>query len=124
VTRGLWRTVGEVLKRGVRDTQRKWAVEEASKRLTESDSADVLAQHCSDDQRDSVLTTLVTRGLWEAVGDVLKRGVSDTQREWAVDEASKTADDDDDDHFSYFILKHCSDDQLECVLTTLVTRGI
>jgi hypothetical protein len=66
-----------------------------------------------------VLTTLVKRGLWESVGEVLERGVNDAKRQWAVNYASRNAEDDD---FERFILPHCSDDQMDTVKTNLKAR--
>jgi hypothetical protein len=52
---------------------------------------------------------------------VLKRGVNDTQHTWAVEEASKIAEDQD---FLKYILSHCTDDQLESVLPHLARRRL
>jgi hypothetical protein len=109
------------LEGGVSDAQRQWAVDEASKNLHKKESAYVFAKHCHDDQLDSVLTTLVERGLWKSVDKVLKRGVTDAKRQWAVEEAIKKAN---DMEFQSYILPHCSDDQLDSVLTILVKRGV
>jgi Arc/MetJ-type ribon-helix-helix transcriptional regulator len=119
VTRGLWESVGEVLKKGVSDTQRTWAVKEASKTASCGEFRTYILPHCIDDQLDSVLTTLVTRSLWESVDEVLKRGVSDAQREWAVIEAIKYAD---DGYIEFFL--HKSKDDLDSVLTILIKRRL
>jgi hypothetical protein len=146
VERGLWKLVGKVMNRGVinkerhrdfvfakhshddqveswnlSDAKRQWAVEEASKKADDWDLRSFILPHCHDDQLDSVLTTLVKRDLWQSVGKVLERGVSDKQRQWAVEEARKKAT---GWNCFFYILPHCSEDQLNSVLTSLVERGL
>jgi hypothetical protein len=60
----------------------------------------------------------VTRGLWESVGKVLERGVSDTQRKWVVEEALK----DTDDGYIENFLPMSRDGQLDSVVTILIAR--
>jgi hypothetical protein len=92
VRRGLWTSVGLVLERGVNDTQHTWAVKEASKKAEKRDFIDHTLPHCTEAHLESALPHLFSRRLWKSVGLVLKRGVSDTQHQWAVEEASKTAE--------------------------------
>jgi hypothetical protein len=102
--------------------ERQWAVQEAMMKANDFHLWSFISPHCSDDQQDSVLTSLVERGRWESVGKVLKRpGVREARRQWALEEASKRAEDLD---FQYYILPHCSDDQLDSVLTSLVERKL
>ncbi|KAL8570162.1 hypothetical protein ACOMHN_030958 [Nucella lapillus] len=67
------------------------------------------------------MTHLVSRGLWMPVSKVLERGVCITQHRWAVEQASKHADDDD---FAQYIFPQCLDKELEGVMTHLVSRGL
>jgi hypothetical protein len=121
VSRGLWMSVGLVLKTGVTDTQLWSAVEEASKRAKQLDFIQCIVPHCTGAHLDSLLMHLVRRHLWWSVGLVLKRGVSDTQPMEAVKEVSKRADEQD---FTNHIVPHCPGDQLKAALTHLVSRGM
>jgi hypothetical protein len=105
VSRRLWKTVGLVLERVVSDTQHTRAVEEASKTADEWNFIYNILPHCTGAHLESALPHLVSRGLWKSVGLVLERGVSDTQHTWAVEEVSKTAEDQD---FIKHILPHCT----------------
>ena len=120
VTREVWHAVGKVLERSVSESLRRLAVEEARQKADDVDLVRRILPHCLDDQLDSVLTHCVTRGLWHAVGQALERSVSETRRRWAVEEASKHAG---SKVFTQCLLPHCADDQLDCVLANLVTRG-
>ena len=121
VERGLWRSVGTVLQRGVGDSQHRWVIDEACKQASDKEIRDYILPHCADDQLDSVLIPLVERGLWNSVGRVLDRGVSDTQHRWAIDEACKQAS---EKEIIDCILSHCTGEQLDSVLTSLVKRGL
>ena len=121
VERGLWSSVGTVLQRGVSDSQHRWAIDEACKLASDEEIRGYILLHCADDQLDSVLIPLVTRGLWNSVGRVLDRGVSDTQHRWAIDEACKQAS---EKEIIDCILRHCTGYQLDSVLTPLVKRGL
>ena len=120
VERCLWKSVGRVLDRGVSDTQHRWAIDEACKQAPEKEIIDCILRHCTGHQLDSVLTSLVKRGLWSCVGTVLKRGVSDSQLRWAIDEACKYRL---DRKMVEYILPLCVNHQLDSVLTLLVERG-
>ena len=120
VQRGLWKTVGTVLKRGVSDSQHRWAIEEACKHAYDKAITRYILPHCDDSQLNSVLASLVQRNLWKSVGTVLKRGVSDSQHRWAIDEACKHAY---DEAITRYILPHCADSKLDCLLTKVVERG-
>ena len=127
VVAGKWVDVSFLLQRGVRDPERRWAIHEASKRIedTETFTGNILL-HCNDVDVESILPTLAERHLWEIVGQVLGRGVSDSLRRWAIDKALKEIDDDDifnESEFTYSMLHHCTDDELDSVLNTLVERG-
>jgi flavin-binding protein dodecin len=118
---GRWKVAGTVLKVGGSETQQKWAIEEASKRAEETDFNSYILPHCTGDQLESALTHLVGRRLCKSVSLLLERGVSDTQHRWAVEEASKKAEESD---FNRCILPHCTSDQLESMLTHLVSRRL
>ena len=123
VERGLWNSVGSVLDRGVSDKhhiKRLWAIDEACKQASEKEIIDCILRHCFGDQLDSVLTSLVKRGLWKSVWMVLQRGVSDSKRIWAIDEACKHAL---DMEIVDYILRDCAYNQLDSVLTPLMQRG-
>ena len=122
VERGLWEAVAMVLRRGVSDPQRRWAIDEACKRASHEEIINFnILSFASDNQLDSVLTPLVERGLWEAVAMVLRRGVSDPQRRWAIDEACKYVL---DEKISNCILPLAADNLLDSVLLQLVERGL
>ena len=121
VEKGLWSSVGTVLQRGVSDSQHRWAIDEACKRASDEKITAYIIPHCADNQLDSVLTSLVERGLWNTVGRVLDRGVSDSQHRRAIDEACEQAS---EKEIIDCILRHCFGDQLDSVLTSLVKRGL
>ena len=121
VARGWWMSVDTLLGRGVSPTQHRWALHEACQKADDAEFVLFIAPHCADDQLDDVLTTLVTRRLWNSVSRVLERGVSPTQHSWAVHEACQHVGDED---VLECILPHCDEDQLDDVLTTLVTRRL
>ena len=77
-------------------------------------------QHCADDHLELVLRTLVSQGLWCAVGKTLKKCGNEQLLRWATEEATKRAD---GNEIAQYILPHCSDDQLDSVLVEAVTRG-
>ena len=124
VERGLWSSVGTVLQRGVGDSQHRWAIDEACIQASDEKITAYILPRCTDDQLGSALTILVERGLWNSVGSVLDRGVSDKhhiKRLWAIDEACKQAS---EKEIIDCILRHCFGDQLDSVLTSLVKRGL
>ncbi|KAL8560487.1 hypothetical protein ACOMHN_015009 [Nucella lapillus] len=144
VLRKQWCLVDTVLERGVRIPLRKWAVQEALNRADEDDFATFLLHHFSEEDLELVSTHMVThglwkpeddvthtgsiahilsqivsRGLWKAVGKFLQRDVGSEQHAWAVGQASTHAD---DDRFLFDILPQCSVEELEGVMTQLVSR--
>ena len=121
VERGLWSSVRTVLQRGVSDSQHRWAIDEACKQASDEKITAYILLHCTDDQLDSVLTILVERGLWNSVGRVLDRGVSDTQHRWAIDEACEQAS---EKEIIDCILRHCFGDQLDCADITGKARSV
>ena len=121
VERGLWMSVGTVLQRGVSDSKHRWVIDEACKRASVEEITRYILPHCADNQMDSVLASVVERGLWAAVGTVLERGVSDSQQRMVTDEACKHAS---DENITRYILPHCADNQLDTVLVSLVERGL
>ncbi|KAL8624357.1 hypothetical protein ACOMHN_012757 [Nucella lapillus] len=118
VSRGLWKSVGEVLERGVSTSQRSWILEKA---VHANDAREILP-HCHDYDLEELLTDLVSRGVWFQVGKVLGRGVSATQHRWAVEQARKHSHDHD---FVDWILPHCLDDvrMVEEEVTHLMSQG-
>ena len=121
VERGLWRSVGTVLQRGVSDSKHRWAIDEACKNAAVEEITRYILPHFADNQLDSVLASVVDRGLWAAVGTVLERGVSDSQHRLVTDEACKHAS---DENIMRYILPHCADNQLDTVLVSLVERSL
>ena len=93
VVRGMWYTVVAIVERGVSDRQSRRALHEACKGAIEHCLLQRILSLCSSDMLDSVLTTLVTRRLWNAVADVLKRGVSNEQCFWTAVQAAENAGD-------------------------------
>jgi hypothetical protein len=77
------------------DAQRRHAVEQAAKRAGESDITQYILPHCSGEELDSVFPHLVSRGLWECVGMLLKKGVSGKQRRHAIEQAANLAGQED-----------------------------
>ena len=121
VERGLWRSVGTVLQRGVSDSKHRWSIDDACKNASVEEITRYILPHCAVNQLDSVLVSVVERGLWAALGTVLERGVSDSQQRMVIDEACKHAS---DENIMRYILPHCADNQLDSVLVSLVERGL
>lgn len=119
VNRDFWRLVKILLEwsRSVGSAARQWAVEEALKRATDEEQMSIFP-HCSDDQVNSVLTEAVKKGFWSIVLALLERGASIDTRRMAVAEGLKHAD------LANIvgIIPHCTDDQLDMVLTEVVNR--
>ena len=121
VTRGMWAAVGTVLDRCVSPAKHRWVVQKACQEANDRAITDYILPHCTDDQLDDVLTTLVTRGLWQSAGRAVGRGVTSAKHRWAIAEALQSLSDED---VTRQILPHCADSELETVLTTLVTRAL
>ena len=119
MAQGLWQAVEKILKRGVTDALHKWVVEQAANSADGWTFAICILPWCADHHLDSVLTYMVTRGLWETVGKVLQRCVSNERRRWAVEEAMKNVE---DREASLYVLPHCSNDQLDCVMRLLAAK--
>jgi hypothetical protein len=110
-----------VLKEGVNDADHKWVVEEASKRASVYQFNYHILPPSTGDLLECALPHLVSRGMWEAVGKVLEKGVSDPNHRWVVKKASRSAEEQD---FFQFILNYSTGNQLECALPYLVSRGM
>ena len=121
VTQGLWQSVDTVLRRGVSPARHAWVIQEACREADEKDLQCFILPHCNDEQLDDVLTTVVTRGLWETVDMMLKHGISPARHVQVIHEACQWTDEED---FESYILPHCSEEQLDGVLKMLVTRGL
>ncbi|XP_070200829.1 uncharacterized protein [Littorina saxatilis] len=121
VTKGRWRDVGAMLTKGVGDSQHEWLFLTACLRAREKDFVQHVLPHCSDRLLDSVLTVLIGRGAWLAVVNVLRRGVSDSKKQWALLEACLHCE---DKYFIADILPHCADDMLDSVVTILGERHL
>ena len=119
VTRGLWRSVDRVLKRGVGATLHRWALCEACRQAEDRDIVMYILQHFVDDQLNEVWTTLVTRGLWDSAITVFFAFVSPSQHSWAVHLACEMGGDHD---ISRYVLSICDETQLQNILSILVTR--
>ncbi|KAL8564121.1 hypothetical protein ACOMHN_035726 [Nucella lapillus] len=119
-SRGLWRSVGKVLERGVSAVSHRWAVEQAIELASDEDFVPCILPQCRDEERKHVLFHLVSRGLWEPVGSVLERGVSSAQHRWAVEQAIEGASGDD---LVHCILPQCRDEGRQHILSHLVSRG-
>ena len=72
-------------------------------------------------EAEPVLRRLMSRGMWNAVGSVLGRGVDEKLHSWAVGEACERAR---DNMFHSYILHHCAEDQLADVLSRSLARGM
>jgi hypothetical protein len=121
VSRGLWMSVGQLLERGVSDTQRRYAIKQAADRADNDNFSQYILPHCDDEELDSLFPQLASRGLWGYVGICLKNGVSATQRRHALEQAANCAS---DNLFIHFILPHCSDEELDSVSPQLASRGL
>jgi hypothetical protein len=82
---------GEVLEVGGSETQRARTIEEACGRAHDWEIKKYILSQCSHEYLQSKLSQLVSKGLWGSVGFVLAKGVSDTQHQYAIVEASKRA---------------------------------
>ncbi|KAL8599892.1 hypothetical protein ACOMHN_016237 [Nucella lapillus] len=121
VRRGLWQSLGEVLKQITHPVQRRWILQEAIKHADD----DAFVEHIrhkvqNEEEEQEVLIHLVSRNLWKHVGLQL-RGVNKTYHEWAVKKASKLAEEDD---FVDDILCMCSDEELKMVATNMASQGL
>ena len=121
VERGLWKVVGGVLKQGVSDSLHTWAIDQACKHASDDAVIRLILPHCARSQLNSVLTSVVERGLWKAIGSVLQRGFSRSKHRWAIGEAFNRAS---DDEITDYILSQCAYNRLPSVLTLLVERGL
>ncbi|XP_076452442.1 uncharacterized protein LOC143288060 [Babylonia areolata] len=117
-----WEAVDRFLQRDIGAAQHRWAVEQASRHALDGDFVHYILPHCLHEELIQVLSHLVSQGLWESVGKVLEHGVSTAQHRWAVEQASRHAD--EDGEFIHYILPHCHDEELEQVLTHLVSLGL
>jgi hypothetical protein len=117
---GWWEMAGKMLKVGGSETQRARTIEEACDRASDKHFKMFILSHCTHEYLQSKLSQFVFRGVWMTAGLVLAKGVGDTHQ-WVIVEASKRAEDTD---FKNHILPHCTDDQLESVLTHLVSRPL
>ncbi|XP_070180150.1 uncharacterized protein [Littorina saxatilis] len=111
----------------VSESHKQWALQEACKHWSvsfdyEKSIINSILPLCADNQRDSVLTILVERQLWDAAHFVMHWGVSDSVRRWAVLEAFRKCN--DGTQLACSMLLHCAEDQLDSVATTLVERGV
>ncbi|KAL8570163.1 hypothetical protein ACOMHN_030959 [Nucella lapillus] len=60
----LWGSVGKVLERGVSPEQHRWAVEQASKHANGQQLVFCILPRCCDEELETLMTHLVSRGLW------------------------------------------------------------
>jgi putative component of membrane protein insertase Oxa1/YidC/SpoIIIJ protein YidD len=121
VPRNMWRSVSTLLVSGVEEQRHKWAVAEASKNAENRMFSDYILPFCKDFQLESVLRTLVGRGLWMSVDQALVRRVSDINHTFAVTEASKRSS---DREMLDYILPHCSRTHIENMLSELTMRRL
>lgn len=119
VERGIWGTVSQLLKKRVSVAQRRLAIEKAVRLADDTILNDILPR-CADDQLNFALKEAVRRDLWDAVVMLLKRGVTDIQQKWILQQATERADDYDVSR----ILPICAQDHLGSVLTVCVDRGL
>ncbi|XP_070200806.1 uncharacterized protein [Littorina saxatilis] len=136
VRRRLWMAVGELMKRGVSDSKELWVVQEVCRACAKCNSdkdyeyvLDSILPHCTHHQLNCLLTTLVPRHDWRAVGRVLKQDVPETMRQWVVQEVCKyctlvDVDEDFEELLTDYILPECSDEQLSSLLRTLRERRL
>ncbi|XP_076465800.1 uncharacterized protein LOC143297377 [Babylonia areolata] len=118
VGRALWNTAAHLLQQpDVPDTLRSKAVTEACRFDDEDHFIRYFLPHCTRQLLDTVLVTMVNRGLWEGAERVLRRGVSDEQRERVIAEAGEHAN----ETVVLRLLRFCTASQRE-VLLALTTR--
>jgi hypothetical protein len=105
------------------DGHMKSNLEEAFKAYTSKSSGVVrsILPHCSSTQLEAVLDSLVSCGLWEFVGKVLKTDTGHNQRERTILLYLANAD---DKSLAAHILPFCTDTQRRSHLTDFVSRGL
>ena len=123
-----WQVVKQVLQRGILNRQqRRWVMRQALQRSLDWVISDLLPDY-ADDVPDRLLAGLTRRAMWVSVSKVLQQQqqpqpplrVSDAERRWVIHKASRVAT---GFLFLQWIFPHCGDDQVESVLTQLVTLG-
>ncbi|KAL8591492.1 hypothetical protein ACOMHN_000507 [Nucella lapillus] len=122
VSKGFWEAVSHFVQRAIDSQHHRWAMEEGSKYAGEENDVDLyITPQCCLEELESILPTLVSRGLWYSVDSVLERGVSPALHRWVVIESLKVASEED---FSTFVLPHSSEEDLEQVLQHMVSQGL
>ncbi|KAL8598207.1 hypothetical protein ACOMHN_043278 [Nucella lapillus] len=122
VTEHQWESVGRILQLKIRQSQHIWAVEEAAAGFANTEEfVKYVLPHCLDEELGHALRYLVSERLWRHVDITLGRGTCSAQHRWVIEQASERADEED---FGDYILHHCSQEDLEQVLTRMVARGL
>ena len=120
VRRHLWRTAAHLLQgRGaVSDSLRTLAVTAASESDEDCHFTRCFLPHCPRSSRESVLETVVRRGHWQAVLEILRAGVSERKRQWATAETARQAA----EQVVLDVLKFCTADQSDFMLEQSARR--
>jgi hypothetical protein len=114
---GWWEYVGKVLQTVTNAAQRRHVVEQAADRADDSDIIQYILPHCSEEELKSVLPELVSRGLWMSLSELLQNV------ELRSHVLEQVADCTNPNHVIP-VLPHCSDSELDVVLTRRVTKGL
>ncbi|KAL8591241.1 hypothetical protein ACOMHN_017565 [Nucella lapillus] len=92
IGRALWGTVAQLIQQPhVSENLRSKAVDKASKCDNEDHFIQCFLPHCPEPCLGSVLETMITRGFWEGAVRILRQGIDDVTREWAIAKVSEHA---------------------------------
>ncbi|XP_070186453.1 uncharacterized protein [Littorina saxatilis] len=103
-----WCAVGEMMKRGLSDSEREWVLIRACTQRTESEFREFILPHCTEKHMFILMTKLMKVGMWRSVVSVLDRGVSVSEKSWAVQTACAHAD--ENTIIWYFLEEYIYDD--------------
>ena len=117
-----WQEVSELLKKGglSPDLHRR-AVQQTCQYAKEKLIIEQVLPYIEEAEMECALEQMMKRGMWNAVGSALSRGISQTLRRWVVEEACKHAS---DNMLEKYTMPYCADEQLDHVLLQALARGL
>ncbi|KAL8568624.1 hypothetical protein ACOMHN_063696 [Nucella lapillus] len=120
ITRGLWKSAGSVFKNTKNPTLHHYIFQQVLQHADNDAFVNYVMTGCLPEETEQALRHLVNWSLWGQISFLLAR-VSEKQRQWAIEQASQTAGERD---FVENVLYHCSDQDLELVVTNMAARGV
>ncbi|KAK7479061.1 hypothetical protein BaRGS_00029731 [Batillaria attramentaria] len=118
IKKKFWRSASELLDRNLSDTQRRSIVDAAMENCEHKYFRNEIISRCADDQIEKAFRFALEENMWDALDELMKRGVDTSLRRCAVDKACLEAD---DCHFDR-IIEHADESQLTDVLMEAVKR--